>query len=242
MQVPAPPVPTALPSVPSAIASSIAEDLAAGSGTPDFARDWPGWAQWLIDKPLQIAVIAVAAVVIVAIGHVIVNRATAKLAAAPSVKAATVGRIDQPPAHLQERREARARTARSVVNSIITFAVWIIAVMLILERLGVNVAVLVTSLGVVGVGLGLGAQTLIKDIIAGLFMIIEDQYGIGDRVDTDKATGTVEHVSLRVTTLRADDGTIWYVPNGQVTRIGNLTQGGADGAGDGGDGAGGGGD
>jgi small conductance mechanosensitive channel len=108
--------------------------------------------------------------------------------------------------------------------SVATVAIWVIAVAFILERVGVNVAVLVTSLGVAGVGLGLGAQSLIKDWIAGLFMMLEDQYGIGDSIDIGPAQGRVVNVSLRVTTVEDEEGTLWYVPNGTITRIANKTQ------------------
>jgi small conductance mechanosensitive channel len=184
-----------------------------GQAVPGFAEDWPGWAQWLIERPAQIALIVIAAVVLSAIGHIIVNRVTGRIAAGGGGSYAA------------ERREARARTARSVLGSLVTVVVWVIAIALVLERLGVNVAVLVTSIGVVGVGLGLGAQTMIKDMIAGLFMIIEDQYGIGDVIDIGPAKGQVVSVSLRITTVRDDDGVLWYVPNGTITRIANQTQG-----------------
>jgi small conductance mechanosensitive channel len=195
---------------------------------PEFAESWPTWAAWLIEKPLQIAVILVGAVVVCAIGHAIVDRVTGRVllgASRSRGKAAREASDEVDPARGAERRAARARTARSVLRSFVTVVVWVIAIALVLERLGVNVAVLVTSIGVVGVGLGLGAQTLIKDMIAGLFMIVEDQYGIGDTIDIGPATGQVVAVSLRVTTLVDDDGVTWYVPNGTVTRIANKSQG-----------------
>jgi small conductance mechanosensitive channel len=83
---------------------------------------------------------------------------------------------------------------------------------------------IITSVGVAGLGLGLGAQNLVKDLLAGLLILSEDQYGIGDLVDAGPATGVVEAMSLRVTTLRDQDGVLWYVPNGAITRIGNKSQ------------------
>ncbi|MDR0433256.1 MAG: mechanosensitive ion channel family protein [Bifidobacteriaceae bacterium] len=186
---------------------------------PAFTEGWPDWAIWLIDKPAQIVLILLAAVLLVAIGHAVVGKITERI-----VTGSRGGDDPTAAGYAAERRAARARTARSVLRSLVTVVVWVVAAALILERLGVNVAVLVTSIGVVGVGLGLGAQTLIKDMIAGLFMIVEDQYGIGDVIDIGPATGRVVNVSLRVTTLEDDDGVLWYVPNGTVTRIANQTQ------------------
>ncbi|MDR1295580.1 MAG: mechanosensitive ion channel family protein [Bifidobacteriaceae bacterium] len=195
---------------------------------PEFAESWPAWAAWLIEKPLQIALILVGGVVVSAVGHAVVDKVTRRIAAGASRwrgKTTQESGGEAVAGRATERREARARTARSVLRSFVTVVVWVVAVALVLERLGVNVAVLVTSIGVVGVGLGLGAQTLIKDMIAGLFMIVEDQYGIGDTIDIGPATGRVVAVSLRVTTLEDDDGVLWYVPNGTVTRVANKSQG-----------------
>jgi small conductance mechanosensitive channel len=211
---------TPTPSPTSSAAQTVDEVLHNLESTPDFAQNWPDWAKWLIGVPLQVIIVVIVASVLVGVGHVVIRRLLRHLAKVP--------RMDQVLRNQPvdgERRVARAKTAESVLSSIWTFAIWIIAIAIILERLGVNVAVLVTSLGVVGVGLGLGAQTLIKDMIAGLFMLSEDQYGVGDRIDAGPATGEVIDLSLRVTTLRDDDGVLWYVPNGQITRIGNLTQG-----------------
>ena len=88
-----------------------------------------------------------------------------------------------------------------------------------------DVAPLLASAGIVGVALAFGAQNLIKDFLAGIFMTLEDQYGVGDTVDLGSASGTVTTVGLRTTTLRAGDGTVWHVRNGEVLRVGNASQG-----------------
>ena len=98
-----------------------------------------------------------------------------------------------------------------------------ILVVMVLAELGFNILPVVASASIIGVVLGFGAQTLVKDFLAGVFMIFEDQYGVGDLVDMEKATGVVEAVGLRVTRLRGEDGTTWYVRNGEVLRVGNLT-------------------
>ena len=123
------------------------------------------------------------------------------------------------------RRAQRARTLGSVLRSTSTIVVGGIAFFLILAELGVNLAPFIASAGVIGVALGFGAQSLVKDFLTGLFMLLEDQYGVGDVVDVGPANGTVEAVTLRITKIRDSDGTLWYVPNGTMLRVGNKTQG-----------------
>ncbi|KAA2265245.1 mechanosensitive ion channel family protein [Solihabitans fulvus] len=126
---------------------------------------------------------------------------------------------------VSERREQRAKTIGSVLKSITTFAVFGLAFILVLGQLGIDLAPILASAGVAGVALGFGAQNLVKDFLSGMFMMLEDQYGVGDVVDVGSASGTVEAVGLRVTTLRDGNGTVWYVRNGTVQRVGNSSQG-----------------
>jgi small-conductance mechanosensitive channel len=95
---------------------------------------------------------------------------------------------------------------------------------MILSELGFNLGPLIASAGVIGVALGLGAQTLVRDVLAGLFMLIEDQYGVGDQIETMDVVGVVESVGLRITTVRSLDGTLWYLRNGEILKIGNKSQ------------------
>jgi small conductance mechanosensitive channel len=122
-----------------------------------------------------------------------------------------------------ERRAQRAETIASLLCSAVTIVLTAILVVMVLAELGFNILPVVASASIIGVALGFGAQTLVKDFLAGVFMIFEDQYGVGDLVDMEKATGVVEAVGLRVTRLRGEDGTTWYVRNGEVLRVGNLT-------------------
>lgn len=122
------------------------------------------------------------------------------------------------------RRRERALTMGSVLKSIATAIISIITVITVLAELGINVAPILTGAGILGIALGFGAQNFVKDFISGIFMILEDQFGVGDTIDMDLAHGTVEAVGLRVTRLRADDGAIWYVRNGEVLRVGNMSQ------------------
>lgn len=122
-----------------------------------------------------------------------------------------------------ERRTQRAETIASLLCSAVTIVLSAVTVVMVLAELGFNIMPVIASASIIGVALGFGAQTLVKDFLAGVFMIFEDQYGVGDLIDMEKATGVVVAVGLRITTLRGDDGTTWYVRNGEVLRIGNLT-------------------
>ena len=124
-----------------------------------------------------------------------------------------------------ERTAARARTIGSLLTSVATFVIVGTGIVIALALVGVNVAPVIASAGVIGIAVGFGAQSLIKDFLTGVFMVFEDQYGVGDVVDMGQASGTVENVGLRITTLRDDNGVLWYVPNGSIMRVGNKSQG-----------------
>ncbi len=121
------------------------------------------------------------------------------------------------------RRVQRARTMGSLFKSIISAVVVAVVGTMILSEF-VDIGPILASAGIAGVALGFGAQSLVKDFLSGIFMIFEDQYGVGDVVDAGEATGTVEAVGLRVTRLRDIDGTVWYVRNGEIIRVGNKSQ------------------
>ncbi|RKT53041.1 mechanosensitive ion channel family protein [Saccharothrix australiensis] len=126
---------------------------------------------------------------------------------------------------VSERREQRAKTIGSVLKSIVTFVVFGVAFLQVLTELDMDVTPILTSAGVLGVAIGFGAQNLVKDFLSGMFMMLEDQYGVGDVVDLGPATGTVESVGMRITTIRDTNGTVWYVRNGEILRVGNSSQG-----------------
>jgi len=181
-------------------------------------------AHWFIGKPLQVALTLVVALIVraalVRITDRVIRRAT-MLHASRGVSRLT----NQDFEAAQSRKDQRADSVSQLLRSIITIFVWVIAVITVLSTLGLNVAPILTSAGVVGVAIGFGAQTLVKDYLAGIIMIIEDQYGIGDVIDVGPVTGKVIEVGLRVTRLQDADGVIWYMRNGEVSRIGNHTQG-----------------
>jgi small conductance mechanosensitive channel len=122
------------------------------------------------------------------------------------------------------RSAARARTLALVLRSLATGAIWGIATITILGELGVNLGPLIAGAGIAGVALGFGAQSLVRDFLSGIFMLIEDQYGVGDIINVGEATGTVEAVTLRTTRLRDVNGTVWHIPNGEIKRVGNMSQ------------------
>lgn len=124
-----------------------------------------------------------------------------------------------------ERRRQRAATMGSLLRSITTVAIVIVATLTIAAQCGIQLGPIMASAGVAGVALGFGAQSLVKDYLSGIFMIFEDQYGVGDVIDTGEAIGTVEEVTLRITRLRDANGVVWYVRNGEIVRVANRSQG-----------------
>jgi small conductance mechanosensitive channel len=128
------------------------------------------------------------------------------------------------PSLTDPRAAARAQTIGQVLRSISTALIFGIAALLILGELGINLGPLIAGAGIAGLAIGFGAQSLVKDFVSGLFILLEDQYGVGDVVDLGEASGTVEWVTLRATRLRDAEGTVWHVPNGEVRRVGNKSQ------------------
>ena len=170
--------------------------------------------EWLSGAPLRIVIVLVAAWISYSIGHRAIDRAVNKLATADLI----------PGPGFAKRQAERARTTGSVLNSILKAVVWIIAIGMILGEFGFNLGPVIASAGVIGVAIGLGAQTLVRDILSGIFMLIEDQYGVGDQIKVLEIEGVVEKVGLRITTIRDKDQTLWYVRNGEILIIGNRSQ------------------
>lgn len=170
--------------------------------------------EWLSGAPLRIVIVLVAAWISYSIGHRAIDRAVNKLATADLI----------PGPGFAKRQAERARTTGSVLNSILKAVVWIIAIGMILGEFGFNLGPVIASAGVIGVAIGLGAQTLVRDILSGIFMLIEDQYGVGDQIKVLEIEGVVEKVGLRITTIRDKDDVLWYVRNGEILIIGNRSQ------------------
>ena len=128
------------------------------------------------------------------------------------------------PVALSPRAKQRARTMGSVLNNSVTWVVVAITLIVVLQELGVSVVAIAASAGIATAVIGFGAQNVIKDILNGLFLVFEDQFGVGDEVDLGLATGTVEEVGVRVTKVRDKAGVLWFVRNGEIVRVGNLSQ------------------
>ncbi len=194
-------------------------------------------SDWLIAKPAKILAILLVAWIIRKIVHRAIGRMAKRLAEGVPQPAFVRGRGSNgtsatdtagvsPTGTLAiERRRQRASTVSSVLESVATGVIFTVATLMALSELGLNIAPLIASAGIIGVALGFGAQSLVKDFLSGIFMVIEDQYGVGDVTDLGDAIGTVESVGLRVTRLRDVNGTVWYVRNGEILRVGNKSQG-----------------
>jgi len=137
----------------------------------------------------------------------------------------TGSRADRNGPVFRERRNPRANALRSVLSNAASVTIFGIAIAIILGDMGVNLAPVLASAGVLGVAIGFGAQNLVQDFLAGIFMLLEDQYGVGDVIDVGDITGTVEAVSLRVTRLRDENGVVWHIRNGTISEAGNESQG-----------------
>ena len=185
----------------------------------------------LAATPARIALIVVLAVVLRALLHRAIKRLVTGAAegVVPVVLRPlhdrTKSRLLEVSPLLSERRRQRADTIGSVLRSVATVVVFGIATAMVLSELGFKLGPVLASAGIVGVAVGFGAQNLIKDFLNGMFMILEDQYGVGDVIDAGEATGTVEAVGLRTTRLRDVKGTVWHIRNGEIIRVGNKSQG-----------------
>ncbi|MEV5768276.1 mechanosensitive ion channel family protein [Micromonospora sp. NPDC052213] len=186
---------------------------------------------WILLKPLRIVMILLLAVAARWLVHRTISRLvrTTTDAGVPTMLRPLRERIPtaaaEPGEFVPERRRQRAEAIGSVLRSLSTAFIFGIAVLMVLKEFSFDLAPLLASAGIAGVALGFGAQSLVKDLLAGLFMLIEDQYGVGDTVDLGEATGVVESVGLRVTTVRDGRGVLWYIRNGEIVRVGNKSQG-----------------
>ena len=184
---------------------------------------------WLVTDGLRILLTLVLAVVALWVLRRLIDRVVDTMSSRSAQRLAESGRAGRALAAAtglaNERQRQRVETVASLLRSIVTFVVVTLAVLTIMALLGIPLGPLLASAGVAGVALGFGAQSLVKDFLAGVFMIMEDQYGVGDVIDTGEAIGTVEEVTLRITRLRDAAGVTWYVRNGEIVRIGNTSQG-----------------
>ena len=200
-------------------ASWLCEVAYSVTGRPGLARA----ADVLVAKPVAVAFILGLAYVV----NMLARRGIRKVAA--RVREATPPAIvdGAPPVDgtaTAVRRAQRADALGTLLRSIVSVSIWTVAALMALGELGLNLGPLIAGAGVVGIALGFGAQSLVKDFLSGIFMLVEDQFGVGDVIDAGEATGTVESVSLRTTRLRDVEGIVWHIPNGEIRRVGNKSQ------------------
>ncbi|NNE96272.1 MAG: mechanosensitive ion channel family protein [Acidimicrobiales bacterium] len=189
-------------------------------------------ASWFVERPLRILLIILVAWVIRWLLQRAIDRFVARIAEnteidvtpLPEDTSSVAGRRALREHTLEARSRQRAITIGAVLNSASTLGIVLVAGLLVLSELDLNLAPLIASAGIAGLAIGFGAQSMVKDFLAGIFIILEDQYGVGDIVNTGLATGKVEEVSLRTTRLRDQAGTLWIVPNGEIQRVGNTSQ------------------
>jgi len=179
---------------------------------------------WLSEKPLTVALI----ILVAWIANRILRRLIKRSGDRMMVKADQIGEAMPSRFRREEssgRAAARGEAISTVARSIATAVVVVGAAAAILSELGVSLAALFASAGVIGIALGFGAQNLVRDMLAGWFIVVEDRYGVGDTIDAGApAVGVVERITLRSTRLRDINGIVWHVDNGEVVRVGNKTQ------------------
>jgi small conductance mechanosensitive channel len=191
---------------------------------------WETARDFMLGVPLQILIIVIAALIAQVLLTWLIRRVVRRATERAKIERLSQSRKNSRTAELSQvlltqRTEQRAAAIGTLLRSVVAITVWTIALLMILPLLGVNVGPLLASAGVIGVALGFGAQTLVKDYLSGIFLIIEDQYGVGDLVDVGPVIGTVEEVALRFTRLRDQTGVVWYVRNGEILRVANRSQG-----------------
>jgi small-conductance mechanosensitive channel len=215
---------------------------AACGSNPNLICEWvfegtdsEGWAKiadWFIDRPLRILFILVLAWIVARVLRAMVGRFATELAergTKPAPEASenkllrTVTRSAQREQH-KVRAQRRAVTLGAMLESLVSILVWTTAAFMVLGEIGVSLGPLIASAGIAGIALGFGAQSIVRDFLSGIFVIIEDQYGVGDVIDIGEAIGTVEEVGFRTTLVRDVSGVLWTVPNGVIQRVGNYSQ------------------
>lgn len=202
--------------------------------------DLAGIATWLVDRPVKVVIIVLIALLARRVVHRAIDglierlmseRSTEERDAVAAAEAATgtLRRelLAEKLASLRERTERarqRAKTLGVLFKSVASAVVGVVTFMMLLGEFDINLGPLIAGAGIVGVAVGFGAQSLVRDLLSGIFMLIEDQYGVGDVIDVGDAIGTVESVGLRTTRIRDVRGTLWHVPNGEIRRVGNMSQ------------------
>ncbi|HTP21701.1 MAG TPA: mechanosensitive ion channel family protein [Solirubrobacteraceae bacterium] len=185
---------------------------------------------FMVDKPLAILGILVGAFLVGKLARRLVKLLVRRLGRRRASRGPGLVRRHTPAALrdtselMSPRADQRIEALAVALAGATSFVVWLVASLAVLHVLGVRLGPLLTGAGLIGVALGFGAQSLIRDFIAGVFILVEDQFGVGDWIDLGEVTGAVEAVTLRATRIRSVDGTVWHVSNGQIQRAGNMSQ------------------
>lgn len=197
------------------------------------SKTWARAAEWFIAKPLSILLVIVVAAVVAMFVRWLVSRSMNRLLLVGSPKKhGRKGKFRRRTSEVllasgdsSVRTDARLETLTAVFRSIGTALVWFVALFFVLEILGISLGPLLATAGIVGVALGFGTQTMVRDFISGFFIVAEDQFGVGDTIDVGGgAKGVVERVTLRATHIRDAEGTMWHVANGQIVKVANKSQ------------------
>ncbi|MGP5079449.1 mechanosensitive ion channel family protein [Brachybacterium alimentarium] len=201
----------------------------ADPGTDQALSMMDSLVQWLTSSGVLIVVILVAATAASMVASWLLRRFFRTMADSGTKLSSVAGSVVKRDARAQKaaqaRREQRAETLSSVARNVAHLIIWAVALVMILDKIGVNIAPVIASLGVIGLAAGIGAQTIIKDVVAGIVMLFEDIIAVGDYVDLEYAEGTVVGINLRVTQVRGVDGVLWTVRNGEIVRTGNYSRG-----------------
>ncbi|MFA9429298.1 mechanosensitive ion channel family protein [Egicoccus sp. AB-alg2] len=209
---------------PDAVERPMAEWLGENTDLPDWAI---GVIENAVEPAIQITLILVFAWALLWFLRRGLRRAIARAKRPDEPRSRRRGGAVAPQegrAHYSLRRAQRADALGALANSVIGVVVWVVAITMALGTFGISLGPLIAGAGIIGIALGFGAQDLVKDFLSGVFMLIEDQYGVGDVVNVGEATGVVEGVTLRSTRIRDVEGTLWHVPNGEIRRVGNMSQ------------------
>lgn len=186
--------------------------------------------EWLINRPLRIVLIIVGALILSRVLRHAIDRLSDRIRHTPKdprlaqFRKLTGGQANGGENGIAGRAPARAEAIEAVLKSIVSVVVWVLAVLLVLGELNINLAPLIAGAGIAGIALGFGAQSMVRDFLAGIFILVEDQYGVGDVIEVGPVTGTVENISLRSTRVRDVEGTVWHLANGDLNQVGNHSQ------------------
>lgn len=181
-------------------------------------------SEWFVAKPLASAVVILVAALVNRYLRKVITAFIQRVTTSRELTAIVSAKDGLGMPTSDARQKARAATLSTVASATVSAVIWSMAVLIVLGIFGIKLAPLFAGAGIAAVAVGLGSQSLVKDCIAGFFMLLEDQCGVGDDVNLDFCTGTVEDFTLRMTRVRGFDGTLWSIPNGTIQRVGNLSR------------------